>query len=378
MELSGRMHGERLSVSVNGIFIVTGNEEKAAEVLLNEEGKEQPKKVAITYGGLYSVSENTVSGNYILAEEGQQKETTAVIRQAKIKKVLWSFDEKAQLPVAAIDETCGIVKGSEDICKPIVRYYAKEDTEFATPLTAEECKEDERYIARVEGVDNTNYALSGSFKNPVYISDREEEKAPEPEKKPAITQEDKDAVVLALNSGISIKLKKKQLQVKWGRVTGADGYFVYIAERNKPFGTARMIEGNRTSFSITRTKQNKVFKAYVTAYKIVDGKKEILGSSREVSYAGSKIKNYNAKKLNVKEKTVTLNVNGTKTLNASVVLTNGKKKTGKKAKLQYWSTSPAVATVSATGRITGCKKGTAVIYIMTRSGKKKTVKVTVI
>lgn len=380
MELSGRMHGERLSVSVNGIFIVTGNEEKAAEVLLNEEGKEQPKKVAITYGGLYSVSENTVSGNYILAEEGQQKETTAVIRQAKIKKVLWSFDEKAQLPVAAIDETCGIVKGSEDICEPIVRYYAKEDTEFATPLTAEECKEDERYIARVEGVDNTNYALSGSFKNPVYtfISDREEEKAPEPEKKPAITQEDKDAAVLALNSGISIKLKKKQLQVKWGRVTGADGYFVYIAERNKPFGTARMIEGNRTSFSITRTKQNKVFKAYVTAYKIVDGKKEILGSSREVSYAGSKIKNYNAKKLNVKEKTVTLNVNGTKTLNASVVLTNGKKKTGKKAKLQYWSTSPAVATVSATGQITGCKKGTAVIYIMTRSGKKKTVKVTVI
>lgn len=122
-----------------------------------------------------------------------------------------------------------------------------------------------------------------------------------------------------------------------------------------------MIEGNRTSFSITRTKQNKVFKAYVAAYKIVDGKKEILGSSREVSYAGSKIKNYNAKKLNVKEKTVTLNVNGTKTLNASVVLTNGKKKTGKKAKLQYWSTSPAVATVSATGRITGCKKGMSVL-----------------
>ncbi|MBR6223174.1 MAG: hypothetical protein IKQ71_07035 [Lachnospiraceae bacterium] len=183
----------------------------------------------------------------------------------------------------------------------------------------------------------------------------------------------------ALNAGATLSYKDKKLTFTWGKVKEADGYYVYINYLGKKFGkrVATITTNKTTQYTVKRKAVSKKYKAYVKAYKVVDGKKVFIGKSYTLKCAGSKIKNYNAKKINGCPKTLVLSATGTYNISAKVVLTNGTVKTGTKAYLTYWSTNTEIAKVSKKGIITAQKKGTCYIYIMARNGLKKKIKVTV-
>ena len=404
----GKLIGEALEIEAEGVFEKTGAEEKAADVLADGNGSPKEKKVSLTITGLRSAAEGTVAENYCFAKEGQQTETTAVISPAAITKVIWSFDQASQLPSAKITEGCGIVSGSKDTCEPVIVFYDKADTTYTTALAASALTEDQRYAAKVDGVTNPNYALAEDLEDPVYtfIYDKEPEAVipkEETPKKVTISAAKKRSTARKLNKGAYIKLSGTTLKVKWGKVSDASGYRVYLAKKGGTFTLAATVDSSKACiYQTTQKQKDTVYRAYVEAFQTVDGKDYTLGRSYEISYAGSEVLNYNAAKLTLSKKTLALSVLATEKISASVNMkkkvketvsvknpktkkvTKKKvtkiktvKKTGSAAHLKYWSTKPSVAGVTAGGTITGYKKGTCYIYVMMRHGGKKKIKVTV-
>ena len=87
----------------------------------------------------------------------------------------------------------------------------------------------------------------------------------------------------------------------------------------------------------------------------------------------------NPKSLKLSKSTLTLRKGKSATIKAGVSKVKKNKKLAENyaAKLRYISSNPAVADVSARGKVTAKTKGTAVIYVQTINGIWKTCKVTV-
>lgn len=125
----------------------------------------------------------------------------------------------------------------------------------------------------------------------------------------------------------------------------------------------------------------KNYKIYVEAYKLVNGKKVILGKTITAHIVGRKnLKETNVKQVKVKKSSYSLSVGKKAKIKASTVLVDKTKRplSDKHAKeLRYASDNKKVATVTKTGQIKAVAKGTCTIYVYARNGYAKKVKVTV-
>ena len=240
-------------------------------------------------------------------------------------------------------------------------------------------------MAKIDGFSNTNYQLSEQFKNPIYTFayGTKPETMAVPETEPAPTEKEIAAAVQVMNKGLSLSAKNNKLTFKWGKVAGAEGYYVYTATKENRYGKAVKVTG-KNSYTYKYKDKTKTYKAYVEAYRTINGTETVIGKSLELWYAGNSIYARNSTKVKVAKKSIKLAVGKTISAKASVQVTktvNNKKttlkKTGKKAYLQYWSTNPKIASVSAAGKIKGLKKGKCYIYVMARNGKKVRIKVNV-
>ena len=118
-----------------------------------------------------------------------------------------------------------------------------------------------------------------------------------------------------------------------------------------------------------------LYRDYVKAYKLVDGKKVILARGKTVHIATTGGKYGNPKAVKVNKDNVSLKVNKKYTIKASMVKSD---KTIKKHEdIKYESSNTSVATVSSKGVITATKKGTCTVYVYAQNGVYKKVKVTV-
>ena len=200
------------------------------------------------------------------------------------------------------------------------------------------------------------------------------------------TKEEK--AVISMNAGLKVSQTGSKINIKWGKVKEADGYDVYVAYCGKKFGNAVKTINKNSTTSITVKKINskkinfkKNFKVYVAAYKMVDGKKEVLAKSIMGHVVGCKNTKYsNAKKITIAKSNYSISVGKTAKIKAKTVLVQkGKKQlTDAHAKeFRYASSNKNIATVDQNGKIKGVAKGICTIYVYARNGYAKTVKITV-
>lgn len=208
-----------------------------------------------------------------------------------------------------------------------------------------------------------------------------------PAKNDKITNAEKRAAKNKINSKVKATANKDgSITLKWGKYAKAERIVIYAGYCTKggKYKKIKTVKGNVTSYKLTKLggkklNPNKAVKAYVVAYRKVNGKYKKLAQSYTLHLTGYKNKKYsNAKSIKVKKAAFTLNVKKTAKIKPALTLEKkGKKAVTHVAKFRYMSTNPAVATVDKNGKITAKKKGKCSVYIFANNGMLKTVKVTV-
>lgn len=207
--------------------------------------------------------------------------------------------------------------------------------------------------------------------------------------KPEVSRKEQEKNALLLNAKLKVSQPGKKINVVWGKVSGADGYDVYVQYCSKKFTKKSItaIRSGRTT-KVTVKKVNgkpldlkKNYKVYVLAYRLADGKKIMLAKTVTAHIVGRKNKKYtNVKAVKVKKNSYSLKKGKTVTVKARTVLVSpGKKQlTNVHAKqFRYASTDKKVAAVSAKGKIRAVGKGSCIIYVYARNGYAKKIKVKV-
>ncbi len=177
-----------------------------------------------------------------------------------------------------------------------------------------------------------------------------------------------------------VKCTKNSIQLKWKKVEGADGYLIYGNQCNNhghkyKYKYITKVGRNKTSWTAKKLKKNKYYKYYIAAYRMVDGKREIITISKTV-HATTLSKKYGiAQKVKVNKSTVNLAAGGTFKLKAKEV--NVSRKIQVHRAICFESTDTDIATVDKKGRIKAISSGECKIYIFAQNGKFTTCKVIV-
>ncbi|MDD6632106.1 MAG: Ig-like domain-containing protein [Lachnobacterium sp.] len=194
---------------------------------------------------------------------------------------------------------------------------------------------------------------------------------------------------IRLNGGMKFSQTGKQLNLAWGKVSGADGYDVYVQYCGKLFNaksvtTIKNAKTNKLVIKKINGKSidpKKVYKAYVVAYKMSNGKKVTLAKSITVHVVGSKhATETNVKSIKLSKSSYTLSKGKTAQIKAKSVLVDSKKKRisdnhGKE--FRYTTSNTKVATVTKDGKIKAVGTGTCTIYVYAVNGYAKKITVTV-
>ncbi len=194
---------------------------------------------------------------------------------------------------------------------------------------------------------------------------------------------------LSLNAKLKVSQTGSKIKIVWGKVSGADGYDVYVQYCGKKF-TKKSITAVKSSkkTKITVKKINekainikKEYRIYVLAYKLVDGGKISLGKTITAHLVGRKNAKYtNVKAIKIKKNSYRLKKGKTARIKARTVLVSPGKKQLSNAharEFRYVSTDKKVAAVSKKGEIKAVRKGTCNIYVYARNGYARKIKVTV-
>ena len=173
---------------------------------------------------------------------------------------------------------------------------------------------------------------------------------------------------------------KNKLLVSWYKVDGADGYKVYMApcDSYEAYSSCKLVKtiknNNTFRFKKSGLKSKKAYKAYVAAFKMVNGKAVTIGKSLMThAITGNFNKKYsNVRKIVLRKTKITLRKGGKyKIKNAKLVLCKkGRKPLNKdhSPKFRYYSNRSKIAKVSSKGTITALKPGKCRIYVIAVNG----------
>lgn len=198
-------------------------------------------------------------------------------------------------------------------------------------------------------------------------------------------------LVNKLNAGLMTSWNGRRLTVKWGIVSVADGYDVFVVECGKSYPkkpSATVTKPAATQVKLTKAAGKKLnptkeYKVVVKAFRMADGKKEYIATSYSLHRAGKNSRSLtNVKKIKVKKKTYSLKKGKTAKLKVTLTKENKKKRLITHASMagkgvRYWSSDKKIATVTNKGKIKAVGTGNCIIYIMADDGVKVQVKVTV-
>lgn len=182
------------------------------------------------------------------------------------------------------------------------------------------------------------------------------------------------------------KIKSTSTKLVWDKLPDADGYDLYQSKCNTNTRTykvkyARTFKsGEKHTYMLKGLKKGLWYKNRIYAWKMIDGKKVIIGKSLIVHHYHKK-KNDKSKWGNptgIKLSKNKLSIKKGKTAKLSAKALSSGKNLGKHGKrIRYVVSNTKVASVSANGKVKGKKKGTCTVYVVAQSGLKKKVKVTV-
>lgn len=173
---------------------------------------------------------------------------------------------------------------------------------------------------------------------------------------------------------------KRAVKISWNKADGAERYVIYGARCGKKLKKIKTVKASKQSYTKKSLKARKNYKFRVVAQKMVDGKWTTIAKANtaHVIVGGSNKKYTNPKSLKVKPAKMTLSVGKSKSVKSVIRKVKGGKALLKHAKrLRYTSSNPAVATVSAKGKVEAVGTGSCTIYVQAVNGIWKTVSVTV-
>ena len=193
-------------------------------------------------------------------------------------------------------------------------------------------------------------------------------------------EESKKSSYAALSAKVS-SVKKNSLKLQWSKVSKADGYVVFGNKANAggkkyKYQLLKVIEKNSVkTYTHSKLAKGTYYKYIVQAYKLKDGKPQIIATSKTLYASTSGGKNANVSSLKLNKTKVNLKAGKKFTLKATAKKSCQKLKTFRK--VSFESSNTKIATVNAKGVIKAKKKGTCYIYVYAQNGVSKKVKVTV-
>lgn len=239
------------------------------------------------------------------------------------------------------------------------------------------------------GGGNSGGGSGGGGYYPTYPTEPEKPVEPgkpiEPEKpivpeKPLVSVSEKQSAKKNLNR--TVKAGKNSNTLSWGKVKGADGYIIYAAKCNSKGKTYNLkkiktiTSKNTTSYQHKKLAANTYYKYRISAYKLVDGKKVIIGTSLTLhSRTGSK-NIANPTEIKVPKSTITLKKGKTAEIHAKAIFPKGKKVKAHVG-VRYVVLNTDIATVSSSGKIKAKKKGKCTVYVVAQNGVSKKLTVVV-
>ncbi len=193
-------------------------------------------------------------------------------------------------------------------------------------------------------------------------------------------EESKKSSYAALSAKVS-SAKKNSLKLQWSKVSKADGYVVFgnranVGSKKYKYQLLKVIEKNSVkTYTHSKLAKGTYYKYIVQAYKLKDGKPQIIATSKTLYASTAGGKNANVSSLKLNKTKVNLKAGKKFTLKATAKKSGQKLKTFRK--VSFESSNTKIATVNAKGVIKAKKKGTCYIYVYAQNGVSKKVKVTV-
>ena len=178
---------------------------------------------------------------------------------------------------------------------------------------------------------------------------------------------------------LTAKAAETSQTLSFTKVSGADGYLIYGASYGEKNKLKKLGEVSDTVLTFTHKKLKKAsyYKYQVKAYQIVDGKKVILATSKEI-YSVTKGKTYaNPTKVTSEVSSVSIAVGKTTSVTCKAVLPKNTKMKKYAAAIRYETSNKNIATVDKSGKIKAQSKGVCYIYAYAQNGVYKKIKVTV-
>ena len=172
----------------------------------------------------------------------------------------------------------------------------------------------------------------------------------------------------------------RKITISWRSYEDADGYDCYwsYCDGKRSYKKLATVKAAKDRVTSRRLDNNRRYKYFVVAYKLIDGKKVYIAKSNSLHVALKDAKATNAKKVTVNQTNVRLKAGDTFVIRSRTRLENtNKKELLHVAAYRYYTSDQSVASVSKTGKIKALKSGTCVIYVVANNGVYGTIKVTV-
>lgn len=176
----------------------------------------------------------------------------------------------------------------------------------------------------------------------------------------------------------SDKLTNTSAKIRWTKVKGADGYYIYgnkCGKKNKYKLVKEIKKAGTTSYTQKKLTKGTYYKYIVIAYKKIGTKKITIAASKTVHATTTGGKYGVAAGVKVNKKTITLNSKKKFTIKASEIRKD--KKIKKHRAIAYETSNNKIATVNSKGVIKGMKKGTCYVYVYAQNGVYQKIKVKV-
>lgn len=176
------------------------------------------------------------------------------------------------------------------------------------------------------------------------------------------------------------KAKKSSVALSWKKYAGADGYDVFwrYCDGSINYERAGTVKNGKLSMTHKKLKNDREYKYFIAAYKMVEGRKIYIAKSNGIHVAMKQASRTNAVSIKVNRTKVTLKAGKTFKLKCEVKPENSQKKLLSHSSVYSLSTSNSrIATVNKNGVIEAKAKGTCGIYVLANNGVYKRVKVTV-
>ena len=172
----------------------------------------------------------------------------------------------------------------------------------------------------------------------------------------------------------------RKITISWRSYEDADGYDCYwsYCDGKRSYKKLATVKAAKDRVTSRRLDNNRRYKYFVAAYKLIDGKKVYIAKSNSLHVALKDAKATNAKKVTVNQTNIRLKAGDTFVVRSRTRLENtNKKELLHVAAYRYYTSDQSVASVSKTGKIKALKSGTCVIYVVANNGVYGTIKVTV-